>query len=134
MDYPSKVLIVGGLLNLLAGIGTGMVMAQMRNTAPTVPRPLTLAHMAGYMQAPILFGLVLVVQLSDLRQGWESIAAWLFVVGSLMLILKDLLNWRQKVEDEFEKPRPIGYHLGSAQAVAQVVGITILIVGVSKGL
>ena len=81
------------------------------------------------MQGAILLGLALAAGLSDLSSGWENAAAWVLVVGAVLLFVKDFLNWRLGVEDEFAT-KGIGIALGSIMGILHTAGIAILTVGV----
>ena len=62
-------------------------------------------------------------------------SASLLVAAASIQGSKELLNWLQGVEDEFQhQPRPLGYWAGRTQAPMASVGLAILIVGVLKGL
>jgi hypothetical protein len=98
----AKILILGGMFNLLWGYATGVVMAKVRTSAPETPKYLSLTHVGGLMWAPILLGL-------------------------------DLLNWLQRVQDEFVT-RPLGFALGGLSAVMSTAGTVVLVAGVIRGL
>lgn len=54
----AKILVVGGIGNLIFGLITGAFMVRVRIASPEVPRYLTLTHLGALMWAPILLGLV----------------------------------------------------------------------------
>lgn len=134
MDTAAKILIVGGILNLAYGFITGFFMGAIRQNQPTVPKYLTLAHTGPLMQGPMLLGLVLALDLSPLWLTVEMAAAILLVVGSVALAAKDTLNWRQRVDDEFQERPVIGIILGAISVITSTVGLTIVLVGVVQGL
>jgi hypothetical protein len=129
----AKILVLGGMFNLLWGYGTGVVMAKVRSTAPETPKYLSLTHVGGLMWAPILFGLALAVAVSDLTAWLVTTAAIAMVSASVLLDLKDLLNWLQGVHDEFVT-RPLGFALGGLSGVLSAAGTVVLAVGVIRGL
>jgi len=127
-DDASKILIVTGLIQILWGLVTGIPMGNLRMAGREVPRYLTLVHMGGLMQGPLLMGLVFAVQLSKLPAGWEVTAAATISVASVLLVLKDTLNWRMGVQDEFAE-RPMNFYLGVALGPLYLIGTLILVVG-----
>ncbi|MDW3219528.1 MAG: hypothetical protein R8F63_13030 [Acidimicrobiales bacterium] len=129
METAQEVLIAGGMLMLVLGVVTGNIMAMIRMNEPTVPRYLSLAHEGCYLQGAMLLGLAVAAGLSDLSSGWENAAAWMLVVGAVLLFTKDFLNWRLGVEDEFAS-KGIGLTLGFLMGPLHTIGIIILTVGV----
>ena len=130
MDAATHILIVGGVLNLAWGYVTGFFLSSVRTNAPTASKYLTLAHVGPLMWGPILLGLAVAVPLS--HTGYETPAAWLMVAASVVLDVKDTLNWLQGVGDEFVE-RPAGFYLGGVSALLGSVGLAILTVGVLRG-
>jgi hypothetical protein len=132
MDAASKILVVGGLLNLLYGLVTGIPLGRIRETEPEAPKYLMLAHIGPLMWGPILLGCVFAVQLSVLPAALETVAAASLVTSSVLLGLKDTWHWRRDTRDEFaEKPAP--FYLGIPMALLAFVGLGLLIVGVLGG-
>lgn len=85
------------------------------------------------MWAPILFGLVLAVDLSDLSSTLETTVAVGVVAASLLLDVKDYINFHQRVDDEFAT-KPVGYFLGGLSAVLFTLATLTLTIGVLRGL
>ena len=129
METSQEILIAGGMVMLVLGLVTGNIMAMIRMNEPTVPRYLALCHEGCYLQGAMLLGLALAAGLSDLSSGWENAAAWMLVVGAVLLFLKDFLNWRLGVEDEFAA-KGAGLTLGFVMGPLHSIGIAILTVGV----
>ena len=135
MDTASKVLVVGGVLNLAYGFLTGFPAAMARRREPEMPRHLRFAHVGPLMQGTMLLGLVFAVELSDLSNGLETVAAWLLAIGSGVLALGDTLLWLRGTRDSFaERPPPFGAVVTGGASVVETVGLGILIVGVFRGL
>ncbi len=132
-DAASRILIIGGLVHLVWGLMTGIPMGTLRMNGKEVPRYLTLSHMGGLMQGPLLLGLVFAVHLSKLAPLWETVAASSVAVASTLLVIKDTLNWWLKIEDEFAE-RPPWFHLGVVLVPLYIVGILVLCVGVVASL
>jgi hypothetical protein len=134
MPVAEKVLIVGGVLNLVYGmlLGFAIVITRMRGTAAT-PRYLQAGHIGTMLQAGVLLGLVWAVELSSLGSGWETSAAWLLVIASALVAAMDTTNWLNGVQDAFaEKAKSVT--LGGLAGTADIVAGAILVVGVLKGL
>jgi hypothetical protein len=108
MDTASRILLSGGFVMLLAGIVTGVMMSRLRSTEPATPKYLRFAHLSGYMQAPILFGLVVAVAASDWSPWLDTLGATLVVTGAGLLTAKDLVNHARGVRDEFRE-KDVGY-------------------------
>jgi hypothetical protein len=134
MTAAETVLIVGGVLNLAYGalLGYPIVVIRVKG-APATPRYLTVAHVSALLHAAVLLGLVWAARLSTLGPGWLDAAAWLVVVSSGLVAVKDTLNWLTGVQDEFGEHAKTGL-LGGLAAVAEPVGIGIFVVGVLTAL
>jgi hypothetical protein len=132
MDAASKILVVGGLLNLLYGLVTGIPLGRIRETEPEAPKYLMLAHIGPLMWGPILLGCVFAVQLSVLPAALETVAAASLVASSVLLGLKDTWHWRRGTRDEFAE-KPVPFYLGIPMALLAFVGLGLLIVGVLGG-
>jgi hypothetical protein len=129
MEPAARILIVGGILNLVWGYVTGFFLSSVRTRAPEASKYLNLAHVGPLMWGPILLGLAVAVPLS--HTGLETLAAWLLVAASAVLDLKDTLNWLQGIRDEFLE-RPPGFYLGAVSALLGGVGLAILTAGVLR--
>lgn len=128
IDTASRILLWGGFVMLIAGIVTGLMMSRIRTTEPETPKYLRFAHLSGYMQAPILFGLVLAVAASDLAAWLEILGASLVVAGAVLLTTKDLVNHTRDVRDEFRE-KGLGYSLGAIMFPLHLAGVVILGIG-----
>lgn len=133
METAEKVLIVGGVLNLGYGVVTGLIISRLRSRGPDVPRHLTLAHIGPLMQGPMLLALVIALALSSLTSGLETLAAWLLVGGSFGIAAGDTLLWLGGAKDAFAE-RPPGFFLQAIGGPLSGAGITIVTIGVLKGL
>ncbi|MEV7001787.1 hypothetical protein AB0N62_29400 [Streptomyces sp. NPDC093982] len=134
VTIAEKVLIVGGVLNLAYGALLGYPIVVIRaQGAPAVPKYLMSAHVSTLLHGAVLLGLVWAARLSALGTSWEEVAAWLLVVSSALVAVKDTLNWFTGVQDEFgEKAKPA--LLGALAALPETVGIGIFVVGVIQAL
>jgi len=107
ISVAEKVLIAGGMLNLAYGALLGYPITVIRvKGAPATPKYLMAAHVSALLHAAILLGLAWAARLSTLGPGWLDVAAWLVVVSSALIAVKDTVNWLTGVKDEFsEKPK-----------------------------
>ena len=133
MGTAQEILIVTGMLLFLGGIVTGMAMGLVRmGGAPAAPRYLTIAHEGAYMQGAMLLGVAYATNLADLGDGTLTLAAWLLAIGAGLLFVKDVLNWRMGVEDEFAE-KSLGLMLGNVMTPFHSIGMVILLWGVIAG-
>ena len=133
MELAAKILIVGGLANLLYSFVTGNFLALARMKSPDASKYLVLAHMGPLMWAPILWGLVVVLPMSRLSETMEVIAASCMVGSSVLLGLKDTLYWRLGVKDEFAE-KPVAFLLNVPLTILFALGLLIIAVGVIRGI
>lgn len=134
-ETAAKILIVGGVLLLGYAFITGYLLGRARQSSLEGPKYLILAHTEPLMQGTMMLGLVWAVQLSTLDAWLENVAASLLVAAASIQGLKELVNWRQGIQDEFQqRPRPLGYWAARTQAPLASAGLVILIVGVVRGL
>jgi len=136
ITLAEKVLIVGGVLNLAYGMLLGYPITVIRaKGAPATPKYLMAAHVVTLLQAAVLLGLVWAARLSTLGPGWLDVAAWLVVVSTALVAVKDTLNWLTGVRDEFSgKAKANAALLGGLAAVGETVGIGIFAAGVLEAL
>jgi hypothetical protein len=130
METAAKILIVGGRLNILYGLLTGIPAGIIRQNSPTYSKYLRFVHIGALMWGPLLISLALAVSLSTLDESLELAAAWLMVAASVLLDGKDTLNWLWRVEDEFAQQMRLPLAMGGLSALASIAGILILLVGV----
>lgn len=134
MEIAAKILIVGGVLNIVYSLLTGIPIAVIRQKSPTYSDYLRMVHVGSLMWAPLLISLVLALELSPLSQGTEQLAAWLMVISSVTLNAKDTINWLVSVEDEFAEKPIAPLILGGVSALTAFVGVGIILVGVIQGI
>jgi hypothetical protein len=131
MTTAEKVLVLGGVINLLYGFVTGFILAVIRQKAPVAPKYLMFAHTGPLMQGAMLLGLVFAVQMSNLAAGTETTGAALLSGGVLLLLaIKDTVNWWQTIGDEFAKKPVLGLALGTLSVLASSAGLLIVRFGV----
>lgn len=133
MPIAARILIIGGLANLLLGFVTGAFLGIVRGRQAEAPKYLRLAHTGALMWAPILFGLVVVLPLSDLADGTETAAAALMVGASVLLNTKDLWHWGRGTTDEFAE-KPLALYLGHLMSFAYLASLVLFMFGAVRGL
>lgn len=134
-DTAAKILVIGGLGNLLFAFVMGFVLSRVRLRDHTVPQTRLLGvHVGALWQGFMLLGLVWAVALSDLSSGVETLAAALIVGGGLFQDAANVLAWTQRLEDLFAPPRGSVYTLAAVNAALTFTGLLILVVGSVKGL
>jgi len=134
MELASKVLIVGGMFGLAVGTVTGFFFIIERSRAEFAPRYLVMTHVGMFMQGAMLLGLAFAVNLSSLSAGVENVAATLLVASAVLAAIKDTVNWRQGVKDEFAEKPTLSRSLGVFSFILFIPGLLILIIGVVRGL
>ncbi len=133
-DTATKVLLVAGMANLIVGALSGIPMGTVRQGgSAVVPKYLTMVHMAGLMNGPILIAIGVALTISTLSAWINTTAALILATASALLLIKDTLNWRQGVTDEFAQ-NSLGLRLGKIFAPLFVVGIATATAGVISGI
>lgn len=133
-DTATTILLVAGMANLLVGGLSGIPMANVRQAgAPVVPKYLTMVHMAGLMHGPILIAVGFALTTSTMTAWLNTTAAVMLATASALLLIKDTLNWRQGVTDEFAESS-LGLKVGRVFGPLFVVGIGLATAGVISGI
>ena len=134
MSTATEVLIVAGMLNLLVGALSGIPMGLVRQAgAPEVPKYLTMVHLGGLMHGPILLGVGFALTISTLSAWLATAAAIVLSAASGLLVIKDTLNWRQHVTDEFAQ-NTVGLQLGKIFGPLHIAGLGLASACVISGL
>ena len=134
MSTATKILIVAGMLNLLVGALSGIPMGLLRQAgAPAVPKYLTMVHLGGLMHGPILLGVGFGLTISALSPWVATSAAIILSAASALLVIKDTLNWRQNVTDEFAQ-NTLGLQIGKVFGPLHIVGLGVATACVISGL
>ena len=125
-----KILIIGGVLNLVFGLIVGHVLGLYRLKTPAGNyKYLLSAHKAGLQQGFMLLGLVFAVILSPLSNEIEIVASVLLFSSTILLNFGEVMNWLNRVEDEFIS-KPTGFFIKFLSAILSTVGLGILTYGI----
>jgi hypothetical protein len=134
MSTAGKILIVAGMINLLVGGLSGIPMGLLRQQgAPVVPKYLTMVHLGGIMHGPLLLGVGFALTISTLTPWIDTAAAVTLAVASGLLIIKDTINWRQGVQDEFAE-QSLGLKFGQVFGPLHILGLGLASACVVSGL
>lgn len=133
MSTAQKLLIVGGVANLVLSFTLGWVLSAVRMKGPMAPhRWLLIAHEVSLQEGLLLLGLSLAAAAADLPAGWLVAGAGLLVAASVFQDLSGVVNWLRRTDDQFAE-RSTGWLLASVNAVLNTAGLAILTVGVVRG-
>jgi len=130
MDNATKILVLGGVIALAWAFVLGFFFAQERQKSAQANRYLVMAHVGGLMGGTMLLALTVAFRAAALSAKLEAVCAVLIAGGTLALIAKDTLNWRQGVTDEFRQQPALQSKVGIGAVLAMSVGLAIVAVGV----
>ena len=137
MSQPAlavKLLILGGVANLVLSFALGWLLSQHRMRGPMPPHHwLLVAHTVSLQEGVMLLGLAFAALFARLPDAAAVAAAALLVAASLFQDLSGIVNWRRGTGDQFAE-RSAGWKLASINAVLNSVGLVILVGGVVRGL
>jgi len=124
------VLVVGGLVNLALSFALGWVLSLKRVREPIEPnRWLLVAHTVAMQEGCFLLGLGFAMSFAKLPGSIAITAAWLLVAASMFQDFSGIMNWLDKVDDQFAK-KSRGWVLASINAVLNTAGLAIVAGGV----
>jgi len=133
-ETSSRILVVAGMVNLLVGAISGVPMGLLRqHGAETVPKYLTMVHLGGLMNGPILIAVGFSLGMSRLTPWIDTTAAVVLAVASVVLIAKDAINWRQGITDEFAQ-HSLGLKLGWLFGPLETIGLALATAAVLSGM
>lgn len=133
-ETATQILLVAGMANLLVGALSGIPMALVRQQgAEAAPKYLTMVHLGGLMHGPILIAVGVALTTSTLSPWIDTTAAVILAFASLLLVVKDTLNWRQGITDEFAQ-HSTGLMLGQVFGPLHIIGLLVASAGVLSGL
>jgi hypothetical protein len=85
------------------------------------------------MHGPILLGVGFALTISTLSPWVATSAAIILSAASALLVIKDTLNWRQNVTDEFAQ-NTLGLQIGKVFGPLHIVGLGVATACVISGL
>jgi len=128
-----RVLLVGGLANLVFSFVLGWVLSMQRMKRPIEPlRWLLVAHTVSLQEGLMLLGLSYALTFARMSGTLALVAAWLLVLGSIFQDLSGFVNWLRRTGDQFAE-RSAGWRLASANAVLNTAGLALVVYGVVRG-
>lgn len=134
INPATRVLVVGGVGNLVLSFALGWVLASRRMKAPIdAHRWLLTAHEVSLQEGLMLLGLAFALGFADLSSEWRLASAWLLVVASALQDLSGLVNWLRGTGDQFAE-RSTGWVLATLNALTNTAGLLIVAWGVIRGL
>ena len=128
-----KLLVLGGVINLLLSFALGWILSVYRTRGPMEPhRWLLVAHEVSMMEGVMLLGLAFAALFARLPGWLATTGAALLVAASLFQDLSGVVNWKRKTGDQFAE-KSAGWVLASINAVLNTAGLAILAIGVIRG-
>jgi hypothetical protein len=130
----ARVLVVGGVANLLLSFLLGWVLAARRMTSPIeAHRWLLTAHEVSLQEGLMLLGLAFALGYVRLSAGWALSSAWLLVLASALQDFSGIVNAWSGTRDQFAE-RSAGWVLATLNAVTNSAGLLIIAWGVLRPL
>ena len=131
--YAVRVLILGGVLNLVLSFGLGWVLSAKRMKEPIAKHHwLLVAHTVSLQEGLMLLALSWAVMFAELSTTVAATGAWLLVLASVFQDLSGVANWLTRTDDQFAA-KSTGWLLASINAVLNTVGLAIIAYGVVRG-
>jgi len=133
LTSAARVLVLGGIANLVLSFLLGWVLSAKRMKGPMEPhRWLLVAHEVSLQEGLMLLGLAYALSFARLSPGLALTGAWLLVAASLFQDLSGIVNWLRGTTDQFAQ-RSTGWLLASVNAVLNTGGLAIVAYGVVRG-
>jgi hypothetical protein len=133
MQQAVKVLVVGGVLNLVLSFALGWVLSMKRLREPIAKHHwLLVAHTVSLQEGTMLLGLAFAMTFARLPGTAAAIGAWLMVAASAFQDFSGIVNWLRRTGDQFAE-KSTGWRLASVNAVLNSAGLAIVAVGVVRG-
>ena len=133
MTTAQRIVVVYGVVSIAYGFALGIPLSRARMVAPTASRHLVIAHLSSILQGAMYLGLSAAFAMSTLTSSIETTGAVLLICGSALFVAGATLNWRQQIGDHFAV-RSIGWRCFAASSAGHLAGISIVLVGVVKGI
>jgi hypothetical protein len=129
-----RILVIGGVGNLLLAFSLGWVLAgrRLRRSIESEHWLLT-AHEVSLQEGLMLLGLAFALGFARLSPELATTSAWLLVVASALQDSSGIVNWLRGTGDQFAE-RSAGWILATLNAIVNTAGLLILAFGVIRGL
>lgn len=129
-----RVLVVGGVANVVLSFLLGWVLSVKRLRGPMEPhRWLLVAHEVSLQEGLLLLGLGFALSFARLSAPVATLGAILLVTASAFQDLSGIVNWLRGTGDQFAE-KSTGWRLASVNAVLNTAGLAIMTVGVVRAL
>ena len=131
--YAIRVLILGGVLNLVLSFVLGWVLSLKRMKEPMAKHHwLLVAHTVSLQEGLMLLGLGFAMSFAVLGKTLAATGAWLVVLASAFQDFSGVVNWLKGTGDQFAE-KSTGWLLASINAVLNTAGLAIIAYGVLRG-
>ena len=131
--YAIRVLVLGGVLNLVLSFVLGWVLSLKRMKEPmTKHHWLLVAHTVSLQEGLMLLGLGFAMSYAVLGKTMAATGAWLLVLASAFQDFSGVVNWLKGTGDQFAE-KSTGWLLASINAVLNTAGLAIIAYGVLRG-
>ncbi|MBK7075212.1 MAG: hypothetical protein IPH44_23235 [Myxococcales bacterium] len=131
--YAIRVLVLGGVLNLVLSFVLGWVLSLKRMKEPmTKHHWLLVAHTVSLQEGLMLLGLGFAMSFAVLGKTMAATGAWLLVLASAFQDFSGVVNWLKGTGDQFAE-KSTGWLLASINAVLNTAGLAIIAYGVLRG-
>ncbi len=131
--YAIRVLVLGGVLNLVLSFVLGWVLSLKRMKEPmTKHHWLLVAHTVSLQEGLMLLGLGFAMSFAVLGETMAATGAWLLVLASAFQDFSGVVNWLKGTGDQFAE-KSTGWLLASINAVLNTAGLAIIAYGVLRG-
>lgn len=129
-----KILVLGGVGNLVLSFVLGWVLSMKRMKGPMEPhRWLLVAHEVSLQEGLLLLGCGFALQFAKLSHAMAVAGAALLVAASVFQDLSGIVNWLRRTGDQFAE-KSSGWVMASINAVLNTAGLAIVAYGVCAGL
>ncbi|MBX3157016.1 MAG: hypothetical protein KF773_13660 [Deltaproteobacteria bacterium] len=129
-----KILILGGLANIVLSYALGWVLSKHRLRGPMQPHHwLLVAHTVSLQEGLLLLGVAFAMLFAKISDGLAVTGAVLLVAASLFQDFSGIVNWLRGTGDQFAE-KSTGWVLASINAVLNTAGLAIATWGVANGL
>jgi hypothetical protein len=132
-DLATRVLVLGGVFNLVLSFVLGFVLSDKRRKDPIEKhRWLLTAHVVSLEEGVMLLALAFALGYARLPGAAATAGAVLLVVASAFQDFSGVINWLRNTKDQFAE-KSAGWILASVNAVLNTIGLAIVTVGVVRG-